>query len=231
MPATILITGANRGIGLGFAQAYLQRGDRVIATCRKPKLATELQSLGEKYPTRLHIEQLDVTQPEDFARLKLKYSAYPIDVLINNAGIFPEEHDRKGVAHTNYQRLMAAFATNAAGPLLAIQTFEPNLLQSSVPKIINMASQLGSLEHANGFAYSYRMSKVALNMLTRSFAAENDRIITVSLRPGWVQTPMGGGQAQISVADSVEKMITIIDNLTREDSGTFLDNEKHHCRW
>jgi NAD(P)-dependent dehydrogenase (short-subunit alcohol dehydrogenase family) len=230
-PQTVLITGANRGIGLGFTAAYLRRGYHVIATCRHPDAADSLNALLQEYSSQLTIEKLDVTEPQHFSLLKTKYDSRPIDILINNAGIFPEDHDKAGIADSPYQQLLSAFATNAAGAFLSIQTFLDNLLLSENPKIINLSSQMGSLAHAKGFGYSYRMSKVALNMLTRSFAHENDRIITVSLRPGWVQTAMGGNNASISVTESVDKMISVIDNLKLTDSGSFLDNDNVPCEW
>ncbi len=228
---TVLITGANRGIGLGFTLAYLARGYQVIATCRHPQQAMELNHLTAEYKTQLHLDKLDVTVENDFARLKVKYADQPIDILINNAGVFPEDHERAGIAHTRYQQLISALTTNAAGALLTIQSFQQNLLRCETPKIINISSQMAALHHAKGFAYAYRMSKAALNMLTCSFAAENKHIITISLRPGWVKTAMGGSHANISVEESINKMITIIDGLTRDDSGTFLDNDKNHCAW
>ena len=228
---TVFITGANRGIGLGFTTEYLRRGYHVIATCRESHSADHLNELMKAYPSELLIEKLDVTQPLDFTLLQSKYASRPIDILINNAGIFPEDHAQSGIADTHYQNVISAFTTNAAGAFLSIQTFLQNLLLAKNPKVINLSSQMGSLAHAKGYGYSYRMSKVALNMLTRCFAAENKHIITIALRPGWVQTPMGGSNATISISESVEKMITIIDNLTLADSGGFLDNANNPCEW
>ncbi len=229
MSETVLITGANRGIGLGLTEEYLRLNYYVIATCRNPQQATELLNLEKQYPTQLAIEQLDVNNPTDFKALSDKYTSKSIDVLINNAGIFPEDHSRLGLEFANPQKILDAFQTNAVGALMTIQSFQKNLLKAATPKIINMSSQMGSFSVAKGFCYSYRMSKVALNMLTKCFAAENDKIITIALRPGWVKTPMGGPNATLDVKDSVIKMINIIEGLDISDSGGFFDNEKNLC--
>ena len=126
---------------------------------------------------------------------------------------------------------MSAFNINTAGAFRAIQAFLPNLQQSINPRIINLSSLMGSLYHAKGFGYSYRMSKVALNMLTRSFAAENHDIITISLRPGWVKTEMGGSGANIAIAESASKIISLIENLQLIDSGSFIDYNKTPTEW
>ena len=228
---TALITGANRGIGLGLVIGYLEQGYQVIACCRQPQTAIDLQKLLVKYPQQLNVEALDVTHVEHFQELSRKYSNTTIDILINNAGIFPETHSRDGITAVKHENVSAAFATNALGPLLAIQTFQKNLLQSAQPKIINISSQMGSLAAVKGFGYSYRLSKVALNMLTRAFAEENKQIITIALRPGWVKTDMGGTNANISVSESVDKMIKLIAGLTIADSGGFFDNDKNSCEW
>lgn len=228
---TIFITGANRGIGLGFVKEYLNRGNKVIATTRNIDNSPELLELMQKYSDQLNIEQLDVDNAQNFIQLKQKYKNTVIDVLINNAGIFPEEHSRSGLSQSNPQDILHAFQTNAVGALVSIQSFEDNLLKSSNPIIINMSSQMASFSYAQGFCYSYRMSKVALNMLTKCYAQEQPKIITVALRAGWVKTKMGGVNATLTVEESVNKMIKVIDNLKITDSGHFLDNEKNLCEW
>jgi len=229
MNKTVLITGSNRGIGIGLVEGYLKLNYNVIGTCRTPQRAVELLNLEKLYPTKLTIEQLDVNNPADFRALSAKYASKSIDVLINNAGIFPEDHSRLGLEFADPQKILDAFQTNTVGALMAIQAFQKNLLKAENPKIINMSSQMGSLSAAKGFCYSYRMSKVALNMLTKCFADEYKKIITISLRPGWVKTPMGGPNATLDVKDSVVKVINIIEGLQIPDSGGFFDNEKNIC--
>lgn len=223
----VLITGANRGIGLGLVIGFLQDGYKVIATSRHPALAQDLQTLKQHYPETLIIEQIDVTKAADFQQISTKYAQITIDILINNAGVFPENHSRAGISEADPKHVLAAFETNALGALMAIQHFQSHLLKSQYPRVINISSQMGLLSSAKGFCYSYRMSKVALNMLTKCFANENSQIITIALRPGWVKTAMGGSNASLSIEESVKKMMEVITNLTSKDSGQFFDIEKN----
>jgi NAD(P)-dependent dehydrogenase (short-subunit alcohol dehydrogenase family) len=228
---TVLITGANRGIGLGLVRKFTSQGYIVIASCRKPDQAKELLLLAEQYPKNVVIEKLDVTSESDFWGVSKKYKDIPIDIVVNNAGIFPEDHSRDGISASNPQDVLAAFEINALGALMTIKSFQTNLLKSLNPRIINLSSQMGALNAAGGFGYSYRMSKVALNMLTCCFAAENKNIITISLRPGWVKTQMGGPNANMTIEESVGKLLQIIENLQAEDSGQFYDINKNICSW
>lgn len=230
-PQTIFITGANRGIGLGFVKEYLKNGDRVIATCRHPEAALELNKLRNNYSDQLIIERLDVTNANDFDKLAAKYHNSRLDILINNAGIYPENHSRDGIKETNATLVLKAFEVNALGAYHAIQKLFPLLLNSPHARIINLSSQMGALTSADGFGYAYRMSKVALNMLTKCFAIENSKIITISLRPGWVKTEMGGTLANIEIQESVKQMIKIIANLDINDSGKFLDYQGNVNEW
>lgn len=228
---TVLITGANRGIGLGFVRAYLALGYQVIACCRQPEIATELQALLVEYSGLICLDQLDVTNHEDFKALSVKYSETKIDILINNAGIINSYFDKLKLSQTKPQDILKAFEVNLLGAMSGIQAFEKNLAQSVTPKIINISSMAGSITHANGFGYAYRISKASLNMLTAAYAKENPVIITVALRPGWVKTELGGSGATLEVADSVSKMIEIIDNLSLSDSGRFIDLELKDSAW
>lgn len=228
---TVLITGSNRGIGFGLVKEFINRGYNVIATCRHPDTAHELMLLADNYPNNMMIEKLDVVLPIDFQQISEKYKANLIDIIVNNAGIFPEKHSRDGIESSNPEDILNAFDTNSLGSLRLIQAFQSNLLKSTNPRVINISSQMGALSSANGFCYSYRMSKVALNMLTRCFAAENKQIITISLRPGWVKTELGGTNASISIEESAVKMINLIENLQIEDSGFFYDSDKNICSW
>lgn len=228
---TVLVTGANRGIGLGFVQAYLGLGCQVIAGCRNPAEAVELQELLIEYGELLHLEQLDVTNPEDFRILSAKYSMTKIDILINNAGVINFYFDRLKLSQTNPQDILKAFEVNLLGSVLGIQAFEQNLARGANPRIINISSMAGSISSAGGFGYAYRISKCSLNMLTAAYAKENPAIITVALRPGWVKTELGGSGAILEVVDSVSKMVEIIDNLDLSDSGRFIDLELKDSAW
>ncbi|WP_150465051.1 SDR family oxidoreductase [Francisella sp. SYW-2] len=231
MQKNILITGANRGIGLGFVEHYLAKNFNVIATCRDPSKANDLKELSKKYQ-KLIIEKLDVSSPTDQKQLFQKYKSIVIDILINNAGIYPENHQKFSISETNPNWINNAFQTNCLGAFYLIHNFKKNLLKSANPIIINMASQAGSIEQTKaGFGYSYRISKAALNMLTKTFAAECPEIITISLRPGWVKTKMGGDNATMEISDSIQTMTNLIENLHHKDSGKFLDAQGNIEQW
>ena len=141
-----------------------------------------------------------------------------LDILMNNAGIYPEHHRRISISDTNPNWVNNAFQTNCLGPFYLIHNFKNSLLRSNKPIVINMASQAGSISQTQaGFGYAYRISKAALNMLTKTFAAECSEIITISLRPGWVKTFMGRNNASLEVKQSIHYMTKL------EDSGKFLD--------
>lgn len=231
MQKNILITGANRGIGLGFVEHYLTKNCNVIATCRDPAKANDLKELSKKYQ-KLIIEKLDVSSPTDQEQLFQKYKNIVIDILINNAGIYPENHQKFSISETNPNWINNAFQTNCLGAFYLIHNFKENLLKSANPIVINMGSQAGSISQTKaGFGYSYRISKAALNMLTKTFAAECPEIITISLRPGWVKTKMGGDNATMEISDSIQAMTNLIENLHHKDSGKFLDAQGNIEQW
>lgn len=228
---TILITGSNRGIGLGFAKYYVKKDYKVIATCRNPSGAKELKNLAKQYDN-LYIEQLDVTNEEHHKNLYNKYKNSSIDILINNAGVYPEHHEKISISKTGPSWIEQAFKVNCLGAFYLLHYFKEGLQKSLNPKVINMASQAGSIEQTKaGFGYSYRISKAALNMLTKTFASECPEIITISLRPGWVKTQMGGEKATLEIDDSISNMVVLIDKLQSEDSGKFLDAMGNVEKW
>ncbi|WP_440615644.1 SDR family oxidoreductase [Cysteiniphilum sp. 6C5] len=229
---TILVTGANRGIGLEFTKQYAQAGCNVIAAYRGRGESEGLLEAYHANKDNILLATIDVSRWQDFKELKKKLGGVPIDILINNAGVYPEQHAKYGIEDIPVQNLIEALSVNTVGAYRCIQSFLPNLLLAEEAKVINMSSQAGSIsETKTGFGYSYRMSKAALNMLTRTFAADYKDIITVSLRPGWVKTDMGGDNATIEVSDSVERMISFISSLTYENSGNFYDLDGRICSW
>ena len=213
---SVLITGANRGIGLELARQYSESGWRVIGTARAPDEATELSSLNN---TR--VLQLDVTDQESVTRFAGELGDEPVDVLINNAGILPMMNSVPKIDLDVFSNILAV---NTIGPVRVTQAVLPNLREGKLKKIINITSNLGSIaENTSGQFYGYRESKAALNMFTRSLAAElrGEGFTCVVLHPGWVQTDMGGPQAPVPVEESAAGLRKVIDTLALEDSGTF----------
>ncbi len=213
---SVLITGANRGIGLELARQYSQSGWRVIGTARTPGNATELSNLDN---TR--VLQLDVTDQDSVARFAAELGDEPIDMLINNAGVLPMMNSVPSIDLDVFSNILAV---NTVGPVRVTQAMLPNLRAGKLKKIINITSNLGSIaENTSGQFYGYRESKAALNMFTRSLAAElrGEGFTCVVLHPGWVQTDMGGPQAPVPVEESAAGLRKVIDTLVLEDSGTF----------
>ncbi|WP_119343269.1 SDR family oxidoreductase [Facilibium subflavum] len=232
MKKHVLITGANRGIGLGFVKQYLHDGYFVTATYRNKVNSKGLLDVYESNQDNLRLIKMDVTSQHEVTQAALFLENNPIDILINNAGVYPEMHARHGIKDNPVENVIEALNVNAIGSYQCIQAFLPNLLLAKAPKVINMSSQAGSItETKAGFGYSYRMSKAALNMLTRCFAAEYQNIITISLRPGWVKTDMGGDRAVLGIKESVAEMIAFIDGLTSSHSGEFYDLKGQTCPW
>lgn len=229
----ILVTGANRGIGLEFACQLAARGDRVFACCRLPDQAVDLRALKVQYPNRITIVQLDVTEPSSInsAYETIKSQTDALDMLINNAGITrPDplgEVDRDAMLHI--------LNVNTVSPILIVQRFLDLLKAGDQPKIINLTSGLGSISgRSSGGKYSYASSKAALNMVTRTLALDMKQfgISTIVIDPGWVQTDMGGPDAWITPQQSISDMLhNVIDNLTLEQSGQFYHHSGKQIPW
>lgn len=237
MSRHVLITGANRGIGLEFVRQLLARGDRVVATCRHPGKATALNTLSGEHPGRLHVLPLDVADArsrDTLAReLPLTGSESdgvpPLDLLINNAGVLHTGERFGQLSDANFDD---SFRINASGPLLLTQALAPQLADGAT--VANISSILGSLASTERFGTpSYNLSKAAQNMATRLLAdaLRGRGIRVVALHPGWVQTDMGGDGAQIAPPESVAGLLRVLDGLQAADSGGFLDWRGHTVPW
>ena len=228
---TVLITGGNRGIGLEFVRQLADRGWNVIATARKPAEATELQEIasGNK---KIIIEQLDVTDIDRIGALTNKYGDRPIDIFISNAAMTPKYKSAfRTASGVDWDVTRQSMEVNAMAPLRIAQAFMGQIAASNQKKIIAISSKAGSFgEKAAEFPmmYSYRASKAALNMMMYTLAFETkkrDVILTV-LSPGQVNTTPGMKmKIAIEPDESVSKMLKLIDGLTPEDNGKFLDYE------
>ncbi len=227
---TVLITGANRGIGLEFVRQFRERGWNIIATARKPGDAADLKALaaGSK---QLVIEQLDVTDFERMQALHAKYAEQPIDILLSNAGITPKYKSAfKRVSGVDWEMARKSMDVNAIAPLQLSQTFMDNVAASKQKKIVVISSKAGSFEIGPKLPmmYSYRASKAALNMYiyTLSFETPKNDVIVTLLSPGQVNTIPGMKLPNaIEPDESVTKMLKVIDSLTMEQNGKFLDFE------
>lgn len=227
----VLITGANRGIGLELVERYAAAGHRVFACCREPVEATVLHEVAGDHEA-LSIHGVRVADGESVAELAASLAGVPVDVLINNAGAnLPRE--AQSLQSMDYDGWADLFAVNAMAPLRVLQAFLPNLEASGAapPKAITISSQMGALAFDFPVAYAYCASKAAVNKVMRMAALElKEKGIAVGLiHPGWVQTDMGGPNAAITVDESATGVIATIDAIDLEATGCFRtwQNEDH----
>ena len=224
----VLITGANRGIGLALTRAYLERGDRVAATCRLPAKAGELHALKDTYRDDLLIIRIDVNLGRSVtAGAEQAQEHFPrLDVLINNAGVAPGRA-QESLETLEMTQVRDAFETNALGPLRTTRAFLPLLRKSKQPRVVNVSSGIGSLSRKppEKHHYAYAASKAALNMFTRISAAEfkGESICIVAVTPGWVRTDMGGSDAEIDPVVVAGELVESIDALTIEQTSLWFD--------
>ena len=222
--STVLITGADRGLGLEFATQYAARGDTVIATCRHPGAAAELQALAGR-EHRVVIEQLDVASDDDIKALAAKYKGKPIDLLINNAGIIGKKEEQS-LGTFSRKSFHDVLDVNTYGALAVAEAFRENVSASQQKKIISITSGFGSISSASKFPvypYYYCVSKTALNMAMQMLGAELKPrgVIVAVVSPGAVATDMQAEVATeykvdfrpISKSESVRKAIATVDGL------------------
>ena len=225
---TVLITGANRGLGLGLTKHAAARGYHVIGTARNPDKADELNAAASR------VEQLDTSDPSSIDALAKALGNTPIDILINNAGIFPHECDDINDFDTDtFQRVMQV---NTLGPILTTRALRDNIASSDRKLNISITSNLGSITDATKGAMGflgYRTSKAALNMANATIAHQlKDKGITsVVIHPGWVQTDMGGPQAPLEPEDATRHILDTIESLTPEHNGHFVDYRGKEMKW
>jgi NAD(P)-dependent dehydrogenase (short-subunit alcohol dehydrogenase family) len=229
---TILITGANRGIGLALTREFAGHGWRVIATCRRPEAADELRKTAEGQPASIRIERLDVTDPEQISELAGKLQEETIDILFNNAGVGGS--DRQEFAEIDEQLWLETFRINTIAPLKMVETFIRQVAGSGRRIIATMGSIMGSIgDNSSGGYYIYRTSKAAVHMVVKSLAIDlrHEGIIAVVLHPGWVQTEMGGTGATLSPKRSAAGLYQVLTSLEAEDNGKFLDYLGRELPW
>lgn len=228
---TVFITGSNRGIGFEFVKQFSERGWNIIATTRTPEKATELQEVAAGNE-QIVIEQLDVTDMERISVLANKYGDRPIDILLNNAGLTPKYNSAfRTVSGVDWEIARESMEVNAFAPVRIAHAFMGQVAASEQKKIIVLSSKAGSFgSKAAEFPmfYGYRASKTALNMMMYTLAFETVKrdVILTLLSPGQVNTTPGfKRKGTIEPVESVSKMLKVIDGLTPEQNGKFLDYE------
>jgi NAD(P)-dependent dehydrogenase (short-subunit alcohol dehydrogenase family) len=219
----VLITGANRGLGLELVRQCLARGDRVFAGCRQPAQANDLQSLARTYPAQLTVLTLDVTERESLeaSREIVREQVQGLEVLLNNAAVHLGDET---ITNVSAKALLRTFQVNAVGPVLVAQCYLDLLKAGDAPQLVNISSEAGSISRMTSHrGYAYYASKAALNMFTRALAFDRNLsgIIVVSLHPGWVRTDMGGPNAHLSPEESARGILQVSDGLGNEDNARF----------
>jgi NAD(P)-dependent dehydrogenase (short-subunit alcohol dehydrogenase family) len=225
MGQIILVTGANRGIGLALTAELLDAGHRVIAAARRPAKAAALEKLGKC--GALDIIELDVTSDESVhaSAARVKALTGSLDVLVNNAAVFPEEGG-ESIFEMKLEHFREAFETNVLGAIRVTRAFIPLLEKGRDPRIVNISSGAGSVADKNDYSYyAYSPSKAALNMFTRALAAEfrPRDICVVAMTPGWVKTDIGGPNAPLSPEESARAIARTITTLTMSKTSHFID--------
>lgn len=225
----VLITGANRGIGLGFAQQYAAEGWNVIACCREPKTANALNALANAHKN-VRLFALNVSDFKQIEALALQLKDEAIDVLINNAGIYAYST----FGDTNDDEWAESFKVNAMAPLKMAEAFVQHITRGQLKKIVSLTSKMGSIDdNTSGASYIYRSSKTALNMVMKSLSIDLKPygISVATLHPGWVQTDMGGSHALISTQTSVNGLRQVIERLSLENTGKFIAYDGKEIAW
>ncbi|MEO6975906.1 MAG: SDR family oxidoreductase [Gallionella sp.] len=230
---TTLITGANRGIGLEFCRQYAAEGWRVLACSRYPEKSDALNKLAAGNPELIKVHPLDVADPVEIDKLAQVLADESIDLLINNAGIYPDS-DKAGFGHTDYAKWLEAFRINTMAPLRMAETFAAQIARGKQKTIVTITSKMGSIaDNSGGGSYLYRSSKAAANMVVKSLAIDLKPlgITAVVFHPGWVKTDMGGPNAMISAEQSVSGIRQVISGLSPDDSGKFFGYDGQVIPW
>jgi NAD(P)-dependent dehydrogenase (short-subunit alcohol dehydrogenase family) len=223
---TVLITGANRGIGLALARRFVAGGYHVIGTARSPEQAKALEATGAR------VEQLDVSKQASVNALAERLDGLAIDILINNAGI--TGHSAESFAALEVDRLDNVLDVNTLGPMRVMQALLPHLRRADGGILANISSMMGSMElNTWGCCYGYRASKAALNAVTRSLALDHadQGLVFVVLHPGYVKTDMNDGRGNITPEQSAAGLFDVITGLEAVDNGRFYDWRGEELPW
>jgi NAD(P)-dependent dehydrogenase (short-subunit alcohol dehydrogenase family) len=223
--ANILITGANRGLGLEFARQYCADGWQVIATCRNPDQADQLAELG------VEILPLDLSDFSACARLADRLRGRSIDILLNNAGMLDDAKKFGDIDQSAWLELMRV---NAMAPILLTEALLPNLVAGDQRRVAFLSSVMGSIgQNSGGGYYAYRSSKAALNAAVQSLSIDlaGQGISTLLLHPGWAKTAMGGAHATVETPDSVSGMRHLIGQMQSGQPLRFLDYRGRPLAW
>jgi len=228
----ILITGANRGIGLEMVRYSMEQGWRVFACCRNPHNADKLFNIAKLSNGQISVHIADMSELSTIQALSYELRNDAIDILINNAGIYGSEKNKFG--SVDVESWLQTFQVNSIAPLKMVEAFSQQLQMGKQKVVACMSSKMGSMaDNGYGSSYIYRSSKAALNAVVKSLSIDlkEQGIITVALHPGWVKTDMGGPNAEISTRECVEQLFSQLSQLKVQDSGRFIDIDGTDIPW
>lgn len=230
--STVLVTGANRGLGLEFARQYAADGWKVYAACRDPDDARELGELAAASGGASRVLALEVTDTASVRAAAQSLAGEAIDVLINNAGVGSPKQQRLG--SLDYAAWARVLDVNTLGPMRVVEAFLDNVAKGGDRKIVTLTSAMGSItDNASGGSYAYRSSKAAVNIVMKSLSIDlGPRGITcVVVHPGWVRTAMGGPDGKLTTSQSVTALRRLIAGLRPEDTGQFFNYDGKSYPW
>lgn len=228
----ILITGANRGIGLEMVKYSMEQGWRVFACCRNPHNADSLFNIAKLSHGQISVHIADMQELATLQALSYELRNDPIDMLINNAGIYGSDKNKFG--SVDVESWLQTFQVNSIAPLKMVEAFSAQLSMGKRKIVACMSSKMGSMaDNGYGSSYIYRSSKAALNAVVKSLSIDlkEQGVISVALHPGWVKTEMGGPDAEITTRECVEQLFHHLLNLTIDDSGRFIDIDGSDIPW
>jgi NAD(P)-dependent dehydrogenase (short-subunit alcohol dehydrogenase family) len=230
-PKTVLVSGANRGLGLEFVRQYAADGWKVYAACRDPRKAAELGRLAAGNG-RIEVLAMDVANGASVAAAAGRIAGAPIDLLVNNAGVGSPKGQKLG--SLDYAAWARVLDINTLGPVRVTEAFLPNLERGGGKKVVTITSKMGSIDdNGSGGSYAYRTSKTAVNMAVKSLSIDlAPRGITcIVVHPGWVRTDMGGPSGLISPEESISGIRRVIARLTPADAGGFFNYDGKPIAW
>ena len=227
-----LITGTNKGLGLGLTEKLLNQNYHVFATCRDYSKASNLKELKNIFPGKLKVCEVDLVDPKAGMKISGFLQGTPIDIFLSNAGAIGSRNQNFGsVSSLDWAEVLKV---NLIAPLLVTQSLIDNICKSTEKKIFFLSSKVGSISDNNtGGMYIYRTSKTALNQVVKSLSIDvySRGISVIALHPGWVRTDMGGPNALISVEESVNGMTNVISNADLAVTGKFFNYDGREIPW
>lgn len=238
MPS-ILISGANKGLGLGLTEHYAKKGWKIYACCRDLDAAPDLATLMEQTDGRVQTHIVDMLELGSITRLASQLKSIPIDILVNVAGyygkhIVSEPGGLQEFGSSDFDEWEKTYRVNCIAPMKMAESLIENILLGEHKKIISISSIIGSIGGNDvGKMYPYRASKAGLNAVMKSMAIDlaSEKITAIALHPGWVKTDMGGPTADIDVSESIKGMANVIGSLSLNDSGKFYAYDGSELPW